>query len=395
MMKRKKAKKTLGGADMAFKVGVSVLIFLVFCLPGGTFALPEGINEVKPPVQQKTRQVVIIVIDGLQADSVSTAASPNISGLGMAGIKVGRVSVMPPDNNEFRLYTMLSGTEQWEYTKGDKAEPAPSTILSQAEKKGIKTAFIDGTGHMEGPGKDVSYKYPGPFKNDGEVVDTAMDVIRKKKPFISVMVMAGPGKRSSSLTDSKSYLNSILAADNEVGRFLKQLHIDGTYEETMLVVTGTTGKPPLIVKGVEFLSGSRLAPACLKDLAPTLGYLFGINIPNAKGLILWNSLKPAPDRSDNFMMQQRVLDLSTAFADAVDSAARLENEKITVQEEKVRLTAEKRTVEEEIAYKDDRIKRLNTIILVMKAAGIGIIVLFVSAMIMEYRILKKKFLFFT
>jgi len=380
---------------MAFRIRICVLMLLFFCFPGGVFALPPGINEVKPPVQQKTRQVVIIVIDGLQADSVSTAGCPNISGLGMAGIRVGRVSVMPPDNAESRLYTMLSGAEQWEYVGGDKAEPAPPTILSQAERKGVKTAFIDGTGHMESSGKDVSYKFPGPFKNDGEVVDTALGVIRKKKPFISMVVLAGPGKNPLSVTDKKTQINSVMAADNEVGRFLKQLHIDGTYEETMLVVTGTTGKPPLIVKGVEFLSGSRLAPACLKDLAPTLGYLFGINLPDASGLILWNSLKPAPDRSDGFMMQQRVLDLSTAYADAVDSAARLENEKITVQEEKARLTAEKRTVEEEIADKEGRIKKLNTNILVMKVAGIGIIVLFTSAMIMEYRILKKKFLFFT
>jgi len=247
---------------------------------------------------------------------------------------------------------------------------------------------------MESSG-NVSYKYSGPFKNDGEVINSALNVIKTKKPFMSVVVLAGPGRKYSAAADLKNYHNSVTAADNEVGRFLKQLHIDGTFEETMLVVTGTTGKPPMIIKGIEFLSGSRLAPAGLKDLAPTLGYLFGINLSDVKGLILWNSLKPAPDRSDSFMMQQRVLDLSTALADAVDSAARLEIEKIIVQEEKIRLTAEKRTVEEEIADREGRIKRLNTIITAMKITGIAVIIIFMGAMVIEYRILRKKYLFFT
>ncbi|MFZ5632447.1 MAG: alkaline phosphatase family protein [Bacillota bacterium] len=375
---------------------VFCFLSVFFMLPGSVLALPAEVNEVKP-VPPKTRQVVILVIDGLQAKFLDSGITPNISGLGMAGVKAERVGAMPPDNFESRSYTILSGTDPADhgYTK-DSATPGRKTLLSYMEKKGIKTAVIDGTGRLEKACGEVSYKHFGPFSGDGAVIDAAVDVIRNKKPFFTVVVLTGPGRQPASAgADSKAYLSSVTAADNEVGKFLRHLHMDGTYEATMLIVTGTTGSPPLVIKGNEFLTGHRLPPVCLKDLAPTLGYLYGINMSGARGLIVWNALRPGADRTENFMLLQRVSDLSTAYTDMVDAAARLENEKILVQEEKTRLTRDKELVEREMAERDIQINKLNLIISVMKLAGLAGIVLFVAAMVVEYRILKKRYLFFT
>ena len=49
-------------------------------------ALPQDVRDVKPSEPPRTMQVIMLVVDGLQSDSVSAAATPNINGLAMAGI---------------------------------------------------------------------------------------------------------------------------------------------------------------------------------------------------------------------------------------------------------------------------------------------------------------------
>ncbi|MFZ5649286.1 MAG: hypothetical protein ACOY4I_00335 [Bacillota bacterium] len=377
-------------------IGLLSMLPAVIILPWNALALPPAINDVKPEVQPKTRQIIMLVMDGLQADSVSASRTPNIYGLGMAGVKSDRVVAMPPDSSESRIYTLLCGSGQEEYEKQGEGgiSPRPSTLLSAMEKKGIKTAVVDGTGLMEGAGPDITYKFFGPFKNDGEVIDKAVEIIKKKKPFFMVVALSGPG-RGSPEHGSGQPASTVTAADIQAGRLFKQLHIDGSFEETLLIVAGTTGKPPLIIKGKDFLTGAKLPPVCMKDVAPTIGYLFGVNMPESGGQVLWNALKPGADRSESFMLQQRVTDLSLACAEAMESAARLENEKIAVQREKVRLAGEKQSVENEISQRDSEIRKLNKIISIMKIVGLVVFFVFVLAMVMEYRILKKKYLFFT
>lgn len=372
---------------------IILLLVLVFGLAAEAAAQPQGTGEQNTDPPPVTRQVIIIVIDGLQAEAVSAGVTPNINGLGLAGIMAERVSVMPPDRPESRFYSLLCGADlSGESSTGD---PPGGTLLTGMEKKGIKTALIDGTGQFARDTEGISQKYTG-FKNDSEVVDRAVEVIKNKKLFLTVVVLAGPGKEKALTgTGSRSYLDSVTAADNEVGRLLKQLHIEGVYEESLLSVTGTTGKPPLIIKGREFLTGTKLPPVCLKDLAPTLGYLYGINMPGARGLVMWNALKAGPDRTESFMQQKRINDLSQAYADLIDESARLENEKIMVQEEKARLTRDKQSVEDQIAQRDIKINHLSKLITIMKISGLLAGILFIAALVVEYRILKKRYLFFT
>lgn len=376
---------------------VLAVLLALLLLPGTAGALPQDVSEVRPEIIEKNRQIIMLVIDGLQAGSVSPGISPNINGLAMSGVRVDRVSAMPPDNTWERIYTLLSGADPAGKSQdGTSPGAGAGTLLSGLEGRGVKTALIDGTGSMQNACGAVSHKYPGPFGGDQEVMGTALEVIKSKKPFLTVAAMTGPGQQLARYgAQSKAYLSSVTSADNEVGKLLKQLQADGTYEATLIVVTGTTGTPPLIIKGSEFIAGTRLPPVCLKDLAPTLGYLYGVNLPGAKGLVLWNALRPAPDRTENFMTAQRIRDLSTSYSEVVEAAARLENEKIIVQEEKSRLSRDKKIVEDEIEAREKEISRLNMIISAFKVGGLIAIFLFVTALVVEYRILKKRYLFFT
>lgn len=381
------------------KISRPVFGFLLalFLFPGTVLALPPAVSEVKPDPPPKNKQIIMLVVDGLQADSLSTGRTPNICGLGMSGIWADRVSAMPPDNFEARLYSMLSGTDPADHglTVG-KAVPGQRIIMAYMEKRGMKSAVIDGTGRLEKICGEVSHRHLGPFNSDGEVVSAALEVIRNKKPFFTLVVLSGPGRQLARTgADLKAYQAAVGATDTEVGKMIRQLHVDGIFQDSMLVVTGTTGKPPMVIKGSDFTAGMKIPPVGLKDLAPTLGYLYGINMPEAKGLIMWNALRPAADRTENYMLLQRVRELSSACADAVDAAARLENEKILVQEEKTRLARDKQFVEDEIETLEKEISRLKLTISAMKLAGLAGIILFAAAMVVEYRILKKRYLIFT
>jgi len=373
---------------------IFILLFLAVGLSAEAAAQPQGADEQNADPPRVSRQLILIVVDGLQAESVSTGVTPNISGLGLAGAMADRVGVMPPDSPESRFYSLLSGVDL--PVESSAGGPLGGTLLTSLEKKGVKTALVDGTGRFSRAAEGISHKLTGPFKDDSEVVDRAVEVIKDDKLFLTVVVLAGPGKEKALTgTTSRAYLESVTAADNEVGRLFKQLHINGVYEESLLVVTGTTGKPPMIIKGIDFLAGTKLPPVCLKDLAPTLGYLYGINMPNARGLVMWNALKAGPDRTETFMQQKRINDLSYAYADLIEERARIENEKIMVQEEKARITRDKQSVEDQIAQRDNKISQLSTIITVMKVLGLLGGILFIAALVAEYRILKKRFLFFT
>ncbi|MFZ5642173.1 MAG: hypothetical protein ACOY46_01130 [Bacillota bacterium] len=373
------------------------ILLLTILFPSGVFALPQELKEVKPPDPPRTRQVIVLVIDGLQAESLSAAATPNIYGLGMAGTMAEKVSTMPPDNTESRIYSVLYGRYISRGSEsGEKDVAAQGSLLSLMEKKGIKTALIDGTGRLIKFGNGVTNKYYGTFNTNREVIDRAVEVIKSKKPFLSVVVLAQYGKGSETPgTGPKNYTELAASADSDIGSLLRQLHIGGIYEDSLLVVTGTTGSPPLIIKGRDFHAGVKLPPVSLKDVAPTLGYIFGVAMPDSQGLVLWNSFRPGPDRSEGFMLQRRVRDLSAAYSEMIDEASKMENEKTMVQEEKARLTREKQFVEDEITQRDRRINELNLIITVMKFAGLLGLGLFIAAMVIEYRILKKRYLFFT
>ena len=374
-----------------------LILLLALLLPGAAAALPPVVTETKPDPPAKNKRIVMLVVDGLQSGAVSAGGTPSINGLGMAGVRADRVSAMPPDNTEARVFSLLSGTDPGEHGfTGPKEAPKRRTLLSQLEARGIKTAVIDGSGRLEKACGDASYKNFGPFTGDGQVMAAALEVFRTKKPFLTVAVLAGPGRQMElSGPESKAYQAAVAAADTEVGRFLRQLHVDGTYESTMIIISGATGRPPLIVRGSDFLAGAKLPPVGLKDLAPTLGYLYGFSLPESRGLVVWNALRPAADQTESSMLQQRVKELSLACADAVDAAGRLENEKVLVQEEKSRLARDKKLVEEEIQTRENQIDRLQLTISAFKLAGLIGLILFGTALYVEYRVLKKRYLFFT
>jgi hypothetical protein len=360
-------------------------------------ALPDSLAEREEPALQHTRHIMLVVVDGLQLDALENARVANINGLGSAGVKVARMCVMPPDNRAAQIYSVFSGAEPAKHgylNTGDK--PKVDNILNVMQKRGNDTLLIDGTGEIKGLFAGLKFFASDNYEKDDKVVDLAVKEMTICKPFLSAIVLSGPYRALKRYgEDSREYFNALEDADNQLGRLLGYLHEKGLYEDALIIVCGTVGKPPLVIKGREFTTGKTFPVVSNTDVAPTLAYLQGMEMPGGSGLVLWDALQPGQGRPETYMLQQRVKDLSGAYAGILDETGRLERNRIAVQEEKARLTQEKYAIEREMKQRDYQIDKLNLTVRVMKILFVITMVLFFIALLVQFKLLRKKYLFFT
>lgn len=385
---------------MGFKwkiLHIIILITLLFGCPQVLLALPDSQPEEEQSAPARTRHIMLLVVDGLQSDALQKTRAPNINGLGSAGVKVDRMCVTPPDSRAAQIYSIFSGSGPVQHgylNPGDK--PRVDSILNLMQKRGSDTLLIDGTGELKGLISGLKYFQSENIEDDSKITELAVKEISDKKPFFSVIIFSKPYRAMErSGKDSREYLEAVANADIQVGRLLGYLHQQGLYEDTLIVVCGTVGAPPLVIRGNEFSTGRSVPVVSNNDIAPTLAYLQGIKMSGINGLVLWDFLKPGPGRPETYMLQQRVRDLSDAYARALDEAGRLERKRIAVQEEKAGLTQEKYTMERKMKERDQRIDRLNLTVRLMKIGFIITLVLFIIALLVQFRVLKKRYLFFT
>jgi len=216
-----------------------------------------------------------------------------------------------------------------------------------------------------------------------------------KKPYLSVVVLADARQAlEASGRGSHEYHRAVSDADNEVGRLLHLLHQQGTYEQTLIVITGTDGEPPLIVKGVQFKGGVVLPAAGLLDIAPTLAYILNLKIPAPDGLVLWNAFEPDSLQNGFYLLDQRIRELSKVQAESQRAIHRLWDEGEKVREERRELEAKEAGITQAIRERDREIERLETSVSLHRYLMGLLVVLFGIGYLVQYRILKKRFLMF-
>jgi len=353
---------------------------------------PEQVPQQTP---RYTRHVFLIIVDGLRADILEKVQAPNINGIGSAGVRVSEAIPSFPATLEAGAGTILTGTDPslHRFVKpGDR--PAEPTILDVLEKQNVGTAFFDGSG---GRLKNLSrgtrhYEACG---DDEEAVRAAMKHLGEKKPYFTVVVLGGPGKALAEAgTGSRDYARAVSEADNRVGELLSFLHREGLYEQSLLTVTGVGDAPPLIIKGLQFKCGVVLPPAGVIDIAPTLGYVLGSKLPEARGLVLWNAMEPGSFQNGIYLLEQRIKDLAQAQVRTHEEIYRLRDEQLKVQDEKARVTAERDQTAQAINERDRKIRNLEWTVRALLATILLLLILFAIGYLWEYRYLKKKFLLF-
>ena len=394
-------------------------IALIFLFP-----ISQVLAEEKPEKKESKAQepvikhVFIITINGLGKEGYNKAFTPNINGLAASGVKtLGALSVLPSTGPAV-MASVLTGAEPQShgfYKKGD--HPKIPTILTSYANYGRKVAFIDGSGLSKGLISEKYYRSAiTDFSAHGDkgVMDQAIKEFKAEQPYFIALSL--PGVDQAGHKDglaSNQYRQAVTKADEQIGRLLLVLQNYKVMENSLIVVTGDhgfTGKEhskgeasftekemvvPVIIKGPGFKPAMVIPPFRLVDITPTLAYITGLNPPKgATGTVIWNSLKNGRGYNQYSLMEKRISDLSNSLMSTYRNKYSLEERKRLVDEEKKTILKEKSRTQEIVNSKDKKIFKLIWQIRLMKLAGLITILTLGFGYVVEYFVLRKKFLMF-
>ncbi|CCO07019.1 alkaline phosphatase family protein [Desulforamulus hydrothermalis] len=378
-----------------------ITVFLIFFIT----ASPVRANPVtnNPAVPEKldaprvTSKIFLIIVDGLQAATLQKTSAPNINGMANAGVRAAEVVTVFPDTSQATVASILTGMlpEQHKFIKSG-SRPAGKTIQAIMEEKKINTAFFGVSDELKPLLARGGYHCSGPFNGKDElVINNLLHEWSQSQAYLNIVVLPElHGILDKYGADSNEYKTAVTRTDTHIGRLLKKLHDENSYENSMIIITGTLGAPPLIMKGLPFKESAVIPPVSLCDIAPTIGYLNGIKLENIAGLVLWNSFKEVGGQSEEYLLNERIKDLSLANAKLMQDMSRLQQEKLLVKQQQDIVAREKEDIQRQIEIRDGKIKALEKRISLYHAIALVLLALAAGGYVFLYKILRKRFLMF-
>jgi hypothetical protein len=292
------------------------------------------------PLQAEKRpsHVVLLVIDGLQAQAWDLVDLPNLKAVAAEGVRYRNCETIAPyhpnqgrwldlHNSAIPNPVMLAGTilinRNTRYIhhlfqqQGHPTAHATNSNYSSLND-GFTYTYLDGTG--KGTDEDAMY--------------WASQFFRRGRPAYMRIHLQGLGaaaRRSFNATGDEPWAGNIWAAaspyrqaarqaDQLLGEFVQMLREEQALEETVLVITADHGmsklgrhpywdpdsaRTPLVLRGPGLRRGLVFDYCDSVDIVPTLAYLSGLPVPNdAEGIILAEALEKPPAR-----IQKRELSL--------------------------------------------------------------------------------------
>ncbi|GAB6157741.1 hypothetical protein JCM39194_09410 [Desulfotomaculum varum] len=355
-------------------------------------AVPEKVDG--PRV---TSKIFIIIVDGLQAETLQKTSAPNINGIANAGVKAAGVVTVFPDTTQATVASILTGMlpEQHKFVKPG-SRLAGNTIQAIMEEKKINTAFFGASDELKLLLAQGGYCCSGHFNGKDElVINNLLNEWSRSQAYLNIVMLPElHGILDKYGVDSNEYKLAVTRTDTQIGRLLKKLHDENSYENSMIVITGTLGAPPLIMKGLPFKESAVIPPVSLCDVAPTIGYLNGIKLENIAGLVLWNSFKEVGGQSEEYLLNERIKDLSLANAKLLQDMSRLQQEKLLVKQQQEIVAREKEDIQRQIEIRDGKIKALENRIRSYHVIALVLLALAAAGYVFLYKILRKRFLMF-
>lgn len=375
------------------------LLMMIIVLTTTSLATAEP--DTKQPTQGQTPQVTskifLIIIDGLQAETLQKTSAPNINGIANAGIRCNEVISVFPDTAQATVTSILTGLlpENHKFIqKGDNF--TGKTIQHLMAEKKIKTAFFGAEGELKKLPAQGGHNCSGPFNGKDElVISNLLNEWNMESAYFNVVVLPELREVYKKYgAKSNEYKMAVTKTDAQVGRLLKKLHDEAGFDNSMIIITGTLGAPPLIIKGLPFQTNSQFPPVSICDIAPTVGYLNGVKLGKVDGLVLWNAFKEIGGQSKEYLLNERIADLSKANAHLLQEMTRLQEEKLAVKQQQEILAREKDDIQREIAVRDAKIDGLNARIGTYHLIALVALGIFALGYIVMYKLLRKRFLMF-
>lgn len=386
---------------------ILLILSAVLLLSSGVWAR-EAADEQQPKQKRVIRHVIMVTFDGVTEKELKNSYTPNLNGLASSGIYAPGMDILPPEAS-YHLAAVLSGADTEISGFDPEAGGLKTDVLPGIFKKyGHESIYVAARNN---PAKTFfnaareSLRFQTAAGGDSVVIEKAIEQFEKNKPYFMGVVLSGAKKPPAT---GAAHHKAIEETDEQLGRLLLKLRTMEVYDESLIIVTGSSNKEtaeiqdkygqmmvPVVMSGPGLKSGAKLAPVRIIDVAPTIALLTAVAMPGeSNGIVIWDGLLAGEGFQEENLLQKRVQDLSQEFMKSSWDIYQLQEEKRTVQAEKEKIRKEKQVIQNIINRKDGKIKSLAGKIRIMQFAGLLILIICGAGYVLEYKFLKKKFLMF-
>ncbi|MGS0764438.1 sulfatase-like hydrolase/transferase [Syntrophomonas curvata] len=370
-----------------------LMLALVFTLAAGISSADAG--------PQPLQQIFIISVDGLNYEGYVSAPVHNMKHLADEGVFDEKSMALQVDTVEAAEASLLTGSfpqDHQHITVKDKVQT--ETLCDIVRKMGKKFAVIDGSGGklQAYEERDKTYYSVASCESDEKVLEQALKTFKQERPFLSYIYLNDCRNALLSL-DEKAYYETVKNCDQALGMFVNNLRKEDNYYNSLIVVTSARGSSPsnnvpLIIHGPGLKSNTRINNSMVIDIAPTICKLLKADHPaNSRGITAVDALLLSPEEE-----QQTILKWADSLkSDRISAWSKyfqLQGELYQTIYQMTSIKEEKQSIFNFVGEKEDTINRLKNQIRTERLIYLGIFICMLAAYLVEYLMLKKKFLLF-
>lgn len=297
-----------------------------------------------------------------------------------------------------------SGTS-YRHLSNRKSEPANNILAALGKDKnilhlpnmladkGIYCLVVDGSGKLPKALFDNNRIDVIAEKSDHLAMDKFLTQFADKSyQFVTIYLddtsQPAPGKNSARF-------NQWSSADNQVGRLVNNLINTGRLTDSTMILAGGGEQSPLIVYGNKISGPATYFHCRQSDIAPTVCQIYGITPPNElPGSILYECLQPTSNDQLISDLKNRIIDLQEECLLYAQKIAQTQKEQQIINLQKADIEQERKKIARIISEKNQAVNHLIMEIKLLKFFGAVIVILMLAGYIVEYKILRKKFLMF-
>ncbi|SFR18311.1 hypothetical protein [Desulfoscipio geothermicus] len=350
-----------------------ILIFLMTC--ASSYGAAQAAAE-----KDSKNYIFLIFVEELKYSDLNGAALPNIKKIKDSGASyrhLTNTSSEPVDN-------VLAGLG-----KDKDVLYLPKILIDN----GIRCLVVDGSGKLSQTLLNNNRIDVITESSDHLAMDKFLTQFADKSyQFVTIYLddtsQPAPGQNSARF-------NQWSSADNQIGRLVNNLISTGRLTDSTLILAGGGEQSPLIIYGNKISVPAKYFHCQQNDIAPTICQIFGITPPNdLPGSILYECLQPISNDQLVNHLKTRIIDLQKECLVYTQEIAKTQKEQHIINLQKAEVEEERKKIARIISEKNQAVNHLIMQIKLLKFFGAVIILLMLAGYIVEYKILRKKFLMF-
>lgn len=352
------------------KILGTTLICIFFLMYGAESCLEAAVND------NNHKLTIVFFINELKISDLEGQGLPNMKKLQESGVSYQHISTSVSSPKE-GLFSLLG--------QKDTDLLLPQALINN----GFKCLIVDGSAMLPQTVFKSNQIDVISEKSDHLAIEDLLKKFSNDHAYEFVVIYLDDVSSPAKDLKSNSF-NKWSAVDNQVGRVINNLINSGKLSKSTIILTGGGDSPPLIMYGNSIKAPANYFYCHQLDVSPTICKINDITPPaKLPGSVLYESLV-----SSNNNLQNRINDLQKECLLKNQEIELFKQEQKFVQTQKASIDEERKKNNEHISEKNQQIKRLITKIMLYKIGGIIVLFLILLGYIIQYKILRKKFIMF-